>query len=199
MNIKYIIIIAILSVVSLNMNADETDYQPMLVDGNYWVCVNYCPESERENMGFERIEVCGDSIANGETIKKMKLTRTYMGGRIEESFFTAYERDRCVYQGVPGNSVKLMDFNYNVGDVTANNMKVVDVKYDYYNRKIILLEYGGIKHCWIEGIGSDTDWSWEGTTKPSTYQYRMFLYFGNGSSLNVRFHKDYFPLGTSKL
>lgn len=179
---------------SYKRDEEKRSYHPMLQDGDYWVSLTFWPGLD-DQTSLNRIEVCGDITVYDETVKLMKNTRTYADGRVTEDYFTAYERDRCVYYGTPGNSSKLMDFNYNVGEPTTNNTEVVSVDYTDDNRKIIILKNGDIRHCWIEGIGSDTDWVWEGTIKPTAYMYDMFLYHDNDKIPGEFFHKDQFPIG----
>lgn len=167
----------------------------MLKDGAYWVSLTFWPYAIEPQTALHRIEVCGDITVNDETVKLMKRTSTYVNGKVEVGYFTAYEKDRRVYCGTHGDSWKMMDFNYDVGEPTTNNTKVVSVEYTDDNRKIIILKTGDIKHCWIEGIGSDTDWVWEIPTKPTTYEYDMFLYHDNDKIPGEFFHKDQFPIG----
>lgn len=144
-------------------------------------------------MCLMRTEVCGDTIVNGQNVKRMKGTQAYLNGEISEYFFTAYENNRAVYYGIPGDSQKIMDFNYNLGDKTEHGYEVINVDYTYDNRKRLTFIKDGIKHYWVEGIGSDTDQIWDGVqVRPTTIMYNIFLVHNNINSQEEYFDKDMF-------
>lgn len=173
------------------MNAEESDYHPMLKDGNYWIYVRYMPMCDYE-MCLMRIEVCGDTIVNGQNVKRMKGTQAYLNGKVLENYFTAYENNRAVYHGIPGDSEKIMDFNYNLGDKTERGYEVINVDYTYDNHKRLTFIKDGIKHYWVEGIGSDTDQLWDilNGEMPTTIMYGVFLVYK--SRQGEYFDKDMF-------
>lgn len=147
------------------------DYLPFLKDGRKWECVMKYAELDPDfDTGGEcnfTITVCGDTVVNGETWKRLKYDNETDTSVIPKGVYykTAYEKDGRLYGWVDGKENALMiDMNLNKGE----NVKFANANFDYERFNVLdkdTVTVLGVKRhflkvdiindsYWIEGIGS---------------------------------------------
>lgn len=143
------------------------EYKPMLTDGKEWLCmleIEGSPDGADGKWPY-KITVCGESVEEGKTFKKLKKEYTDSVPKDEQkiSYFLAYEENGQVFRkydfDVEGENILLvLDFNLKKGDVATRLGEVVtDVDYvEAYGVRRKRLKIGE-GFYWVEGIGCDDE------------------------------------------
>lgn len=143
------------------------EYKPMLTDGKEWLCmleIEGSPDGADGKWPY-KITVCGESVEEGKTFKKLKKEYTDSVPKNEQkiSYFLAYEENGQVFRkydfDVEGENILLiLDFNLKKGDVATRLGEVVtDVDYvEAYGVRRKRLKIGE-GFYWVEGIGCDDE------------------------------------------
>lgn len=143
------------------------EYKPMLTDGKEWLCmleIEGSPDGADGKWPY-KITVCGESVEEGKTFKKLKKEYTDSVPKNEQkiSYFLAYEENGQVFRkydfDVEGENILLiLDFNLKKGDVATRLGEVVtDVDYvEAYGVRRKRLKIGD-GFYWVEGIGCDDE------------------------------------------
>lgn len=143
------------------------EYKPMLTDGKEWLCmleIEGSPDGADGKWPY-KITVCGESVEEGKTFKKLKKEYTDSVPKNEQkiSYFVAYEENGQVFRkydfDVEGENILLiLDFNLKKGDVATRLGEVVtDVDYvEAYGVRRKRLKIGD-GFYWVEGIGCDDE------------------------------------------
>ena len=155
----------ILSLILLiaGISATAGSYKPMLTDGKEWKCRDV--NAMTGNRDFT-ITVCGDSIVDGLTCKKLLYKYDEAGGPADR-YKAAYEEDGKVYlcdeTGKREKFMLLMDFNLGKGDKVASGMEVTDEDAATVDgQQVRRLKFDrsaadGITAIWVEGIGASVN------------------------------------------
>ena len=143
------------------------EYKPMLTDGKEWLCmleIEGSPDGADGKWPY-KITVCGESVEEGKTFKKLKKEYTDSVPKDEQkiSYFLAYEENGQVFRkydfDVEGENILLvLDFNLKKGDgATRLGEVVTDVDYvEAYGVRRKRLKIGE-GFYWVEGIGCDDE------------------------------------------
>ena len=161
---KKILVFVLWAFVSI---AYAQEYKPMLTDGKEWLCmleIEGSPDGADGKWPY-KITVCGESVEEGKTFKKLKKEYTDSVPKDEQkiSYFLAYEENGQVFRkydfDVEGENILLvLDFNLKKGDVATRLGEVVtDVDYvEAYGVRRKRLKIGE-GFYWVEGIGCDDE------------------------------------------